>query len=342
MATSTPSRRLPGDWEQHRATVVAWPGRPSVWGPNLAQGRDETAHLIRSIARTEDVLIAVDPWHTDTLPADLRSHPRVLPLHLPLDDCWARDIAPMFVLDPQPIAVDFGFNAWGGKFSPYDNDNALGARLTHALEMNYEHADLVLEGGSITTDGAGTAIIVEPTVVNPNRNPGLSRSEVEEALRDTLGLTHVIWLPYGLLDDTDTDGHVDNVAVFVDPTTVLAQAPPSRHHPDAARLRANLAILEQARTADGRQLTVATVRPLPASRLDPARPSSYINIYPCTGQVLVPTVGDVKDDDEVGSLLTSLFPTRTISFTPADAIAYGGGGPHCMTMQIPTTKETAP
>jgi agmatine deiminase len=194
-----------------------------------------------------------------------------------------------------------------------------------------------LEGGSLSTNGLDTAIIVEGTVLNSNRNPGLDKAGAERMLRELLGIEVVIWLPYGLLGDSDTDGHVDNVAVFVSATKVLAQAPPGPNHPDAARLHANLAVLNRARTADGQSLEVIEVPWLPTSPLDPTRPCSYINIYPLNGQVLIPSVDDPKDE-EAAALISSLFPGRTPHLTSSAALAYGGGGPHCMTMQLPAPK----
>lgn len=328
-------RRLPAEWEFHSATVVAWPGRSTVWGQHLGLGRSETLELVQAIAKSESVIIAVDPAHSNSVNAGAHSN-RVEAVEIPLDDCWARDISPLFAVEDEGTltAVDFVFNAWGGKFSPHDRDAAFGAALSQHLDVSRHSIPLVFEGGSMTTDGQGTAIIVEPTVVNGNRNPDHTRGAVENLLHQELGITQVIWLPFGLLGDTDTDGHVDNVAVFCGPGRVLAQAPPLQTHPDADRLASNQRVLARARDASGRQLEVVDVPWLPVSPLDPHRPSSYINSYPTNESILVPVVGTASDEAAM-QLIATAFVGREPIAIPSSALSVGGGGPHCMTMQVP-------
>lgn len=335
MRTSTP-RRLPAEWEAHVATIVAWPGRSSVWEEHLQRAQAETLALANEIAKDERVLLAVNPARYEELVAqanDLTAE--VVPM--PLDDCWARDISPFFVFvegSNDLHAIDFAFNAWGEKFEPHDGDAAFGRAMSEHIGVDHELSDLVLEGGSITTDGAGTAIVVETSVLNQNRNPGRTRDEVEETLGALLGIETVIWLPFGLLGDTDTDGHVDNVAVFCAPARVLVQVAPNASHADAERMSANRIILNRSRDARGRQLDLVEVPWLPVSSLDKSRPCSYVNAYPTNRRILVPAVGD-DTDDKAAELLSEAFGWRPPVSIPSNALSYGGGGPHCMTMQIP-------
>ncbi len=337
MPTSTGDLGLcwPAEWEPHQSSLVAWPGRPEVWGPHLALGRRETLRLIAAIARTEPVVVAAPPDQAPLI-REQAGGLAVTVLEMPVDDCWARDIAPLFALSAagEVTAVDFRFNAWGGKFHPFDADADFGRRVASTLGYSCVRSDLVLEGGSLSVDGMGTALLVQDTVLNDNRNPGWTREAVEDALHATLGVERVIWLPYGLLDDTDTDGHVDNVAVFVGPSTVLCQAPPTAAHPDHDRLVANLAVLKSARTATGSQLDLVEVPWLPVTPLAADRPASYVNTYLSNGQALVPVVG-APSDDAACRLIEHALPMRKVVPVPARALSYGGGGAHCMTMQIP-------
>jgi agmatine deiminase len=338
MRTSTP-RRLPAEWEAHIATVVAWPGRLSVWEEHLQQGRAETLDLAKEIAIDERVVLAVDPAHYGDLVDQARDLNADV-VAIPLDDCWARDIAPVFVLVngiDKLHAIDFAFNAWGEKFEPYDGDASFGGAVSEHLGIAREASDLVLEGGSITTDGAGTAILVETSVLNQNRNPGRTRADVEQILGVHLGIETVIWLPYGLLGDTDTDGHVDNVAVYCAEGRVLVQSAPSARHPDAERMSANHSILTRARDARGRQLDLVEVPWLPVSTLDRSRPCSYVNVYPTNRRVLVPAVGS-DTDDKAAELVSEAFGGRPPVSVLSNALSFGGGGPHCMTMQIPASE----
>ena len=331
------ARRLPAEWETHASTVVAWPGRPQVWADRLHSGQDETCRLIEAVSKAEPVLVATNASQLDQVKACLGENPQVSVASIPLDDCWARDISPLFVVDTledSTVAVDFLFNAWGEKFQPHQADAAFGAALSSYLHLARTSVDLVLEGGSISTDGQGTAIIVETTVINTNRNPNHTKATIEEALRKNLSIEEVIWLPFGLLGDTDTDGHTDNVAVFCAPGRVLAQAPIGRLHPDNDRLAENLRRLRRARDVHGNQLEIVEIPWLPVSKMDGSRPCSYINSYPTNRSVLVPVTASDTDDralDVISQAFDDLPPVPITS----NALSYGGGGPHCMTMQVP-------
>ena len=284
------SRRWPPEWQPHRESIVIWPGRDEVWSPYLDIARAEVEALVTTIVGHEPVRLIVGP-RSEPPSRELAMSSGVTIHHLVSDDCWARDIAPLFVHEADAeVAVSLRFNSWGAKLKPYDDDAAFAERLATSLGLRTIQASFVGEGGAIEVDGEGTAIIVEPSVLNPNRNPARTRLAIECDLHDLLGITTVIWLPHGLIDDTDTDGHVDNVARFVRPATVLCQAA-GRNADDEARLQSNINRLRRSRDAAGRQLTVIEVPWLPYPDIADRRPASYCNFYIVNGGVVVPLVG---------------------------------------------------
>jgi agmatine deiminase len=267
-------------------------------------------------------------------------------VELAIDDSWIRDSGPIFVTsgavpDVAPgarrrAAVDFGFNGWGEKFLPYDRDDALPAALLAHLGVDRFEAPLVLEGGSISVDGEGTLITTEQCLLNPNRNPELDREQIEALLGEYLGAEKVIWLPHGLLEDRDTDGHVDNVAAFVAPGRVLLQtAPPGS--PNHERLAENLDCLRSASDARGRPIEVVELETLPATEVR-GLPGCvpYTNLYLANGALIVPVAGDDPDRDaEVLRMLASVYAPREVVPVPGRMLAEGGGGVHCITQQVP-------
>jgi agmatine deiminase len=260
-------------------------------------------------------------------------------VELPIDDSWVRDNGPVFVVadDGRRAGVDFRFNGWGDKFKPYDRDDALPRALLDRLGIERFEAPLVLEGGSIAVDGEGTLITTEQCLLNPNRNPALERADIERLLGEYLGVETVIWMPYGLIDDHDTDGHVDNVAAFARPGTVVLQTvsdPTSRDH---ERMSANREALAGARDARGRGIELIEIDVLPTTEVR-GRPGSvpYLNYYVANGAVFVPVVGDDADRDaDALARIGAAYPGREIVPVPGATLAEGGGGPHCITQQVP-------
>jgi agmatine deiminase len=318
---------------------MAWPVRAELWGDTLAEAKDEYAAVARAIAAFEPVLMVVPPGSA----AEVRDvcGAGVETLELGLDDSWMRDSGPIFVTatDGRRAGVDFRFNGWGEKFVPYDRDDAMNRALLAWLRIDRLEADLVLEGGSISVDGEGTLIATEQCLLHPSRNPSLSRADIEERLRRHLGIERVIWIAHGLLEDHDTDGHVDNVAQFVRPGVVLAQTVENAADPNHEPMAENLERLRAATDARGRRLEVIEVDLLPRTTV---RGSTgvvpYVNLYVADGVVVVPTCGDDPDRDaEVLGRLRSLYAPREVVGVPARALAEGGGGVHCITQQVPST-----
>ena len=260
---------------------------------------------------------------------------------MPIDDSWMRDSGPIFVTAPdgRRAGVDFRFNGWGEKFAPYDRDDAMNGPLLAHLGIDRLPADLVLEGGSISVDGEGTLIATEQCLLHPSRNPTLVREEIEERLRQHLGVDTVIWIANGLLEDHDTDGHVDNVAQFVAPGVVLAQTADDPADPNHEPMAENAERLRRATDARGRRLEVIELGVLPrtAVRGEPGV-VPYVNLYVANGVVVVPTCGDDPDRDrDVLARLETVYSGREVVGVPARMLAEGGGGVHCITQQVPAT-----
>src|SRR3954471_13765901 len=273
---------MPAEWADHERTLMAWPVRIDLWGDGLAQARRDYATIARAIAEFEPVLMVAPP--DSAAEARHRCGRGVEVVELPIDDSWIRDSGPIFLTggaesDGRRAAVDFGFNGWGGKFLPCDRDDALPAALLDHLGVDRFEAPLVLEGGSVTVDGEGTLITTEQCLLNPNRNPSLGRDQIEALLGDYLGVEKVIWLPHGLLEDRDTDGHVDNVAAFIEPGRVLLQtAPPD--DPNHERLAENAALLRAATDARGRSIDLFELDVLPTASVRGMRGCVlYTNLY---------------------------------------------------------------
>jgi agmatine deiminase len=250
---------------------------------------------------------------------------------IPIDDAWARDSGPIFVVDgARRAGVHFGFNAWGEKFHPYDDDAEFARRvLEHLGEERVDARDLVLEGGSIAVDGEGTLITTEQCLLHPSRNPSLSREEIEARLRSFLGIERVLWLGDGLVEDDDTDGHVDNICAFVEPGHVLLQTVSDEANPNFAAARDNA---ERLRAAG---LRVTELDVLPYVGWDgPPTVAPYVNFYICNGALIVPT-SDPETDEQALATLADLYPGREAIGVPGATLAIGGGGVHCITQQVP-------
>jgi agmatine deiminase len=333
---------VPSRTAEHARTFVSWPCRHDLWGGFLAEAEAEYAAVVAAIARYEPVTVIASPGVTPRLPAGTAFPIDVA--ELPIDDSWVRDNGPIFVVDGRGgvAAVHFGFNAWGGKYAPFADDAQLPARLAALLGMRVYDAPLVAEGGGLAFDGEGTLITTESVLLNPNRNPGLSREQVEEHLRAYLGIEKVIWLRGGLVEDRDTDGHSDNVVQFVRPGVVLVQMAPDHSNPNWDVLRDNRDRLANETDAAGRRLEVVEMPVLPYVDVGGERfVVPYTNYYPVNGGIVAPQVDEA--DDEVGfALLRELFGDREVVGAPSRLLAYGGGGIGCITQQLPAGLALVP
>jgi agmatine deiminase len=334
---------MPAEWAEHELTLMAWPARLELWGEGLAEAKAEYAGVARAIAAFEPVLMVTPEGGGQEVRDACGAGVEVI--ELAIDDSWMRDSGPIFVTAPggRRAGVDFRFNGWGEKFAPYDRDDAMNKPLLSHLGIDRLPAEFVLEGGSIAVDGEGSLIATEQCLLHPSRNPSLSRGEIEERLREHLGVDTVIWIASGLLEDHDTDGHVDNVAQFVAPGVVLAQTADDPSDPNHEPLAENVEQLRAAVDARGRRLEVIELGVLPRTTVR-GEPGvvPYVNLYVANGVVVVPTCGDDPDRDaEVLNRLRRLYGGREVVGVPGRMLAEGGGGVHCITQQVPACGSQA-
>jgi len=335
---------MPAEWEPHARTWMMWPCRPEPWGSGEGMLRARLAHsnVARAISGFEKVTMAVKPRDMDE--ARLMMGRGIEILEVEIDDSWARDAGPIFVTDGREgvAGVHWRFNAWGNKYIGFDNDAAFGRTVIEALDMRRYDGPMVLEGGSVCVDGEGTLITTEQCLLNANRNPNLTRQQIEERLALYLGVTRIIWLGEGLEDD-ETDGHVDNIACFAGPGRVMVYAPSESEGLNARVMRDNIARLKAARDARGRTLEIIEVpQPSPRERHDGRRlDMSYINFYFANYGIVMPSFDDPMDAVAL-EVMTKTFPDRRIVQVPALDIVEGGGGIHCITQQQPAGRPLRP
>lgn len=321
--------RMPAEWEPHAATFMEWPMRADLWGDRYGQACRDYAEVANAIAAFEPVVMVTDPSQVGAARALLSGAVEILPI--PIDDSWMRDNGPIFVVDGSGgvALVHFRFNSWGEKFLPYDKDAEVPRHVAAQLGMRRYEAPMVLEGGSFFVDGEGTLVTTEQCLLHPNRNPGMTREEIERTLRDYLGVSQVVWLGKGHSTDRDTDGHVDGVLQYVRPGVVMLLAPADPQDPDHEPGVENLRRLREARDARGRALEVITLDPGPPNGL------SYMNFYLPNGGVVVPVVGRPEEDGPALAQIAAAFPEREVVPVSGWTIHEGGGGPHCITQQLP-------
>ncbi|MFC5354674.1 agmatine deiminase family protein [Azospirillum himalayense] len=326
---------MPGEWERHTRCWMAWPCRPETW-PEGAFDAAAAAYtdVARAISRFEPVTMVCDP--ADVADASLACGPGVEILPLPISDSWIRDTGPSFVTDGkgQVAGVHWRFNAWGGNYPDSAKDQQVGRLMLEHLGLRRFEAPLVMEGGSFHVDGEGTLLTTEQCLLNPNRNPNLGKAEIEALLKEHLGISSVIWLGEGYQDD-ETDGHIDEIALFVKPGVVMAITTDDPGDANFKAFQDNLDRLKRARDAQGRELEVIPVRQ-PARRDENGvrLTLSYTNLYIANGGIVMPAFED-SADDEAFRIVRRAFPDREVVQIPALDIVSGGGGIHCITQQQP-------
>jgi agmatine deiminase len=295
-------------------------------------------NIIRAIAEFEPVTVVVNPEQLEEIRARLTGvQAECLPVAH--NDAWLRDNGPTFLLgqDGSLAGVNWGFNAWGGKYEPWDLDDAVAPAVLAYAGVRRFDAPLVMEGGSIHTDGEGTMISTEECLLNPNRNPGLTREQIEEELKRHTGIEKVIWLKRGLSGD-ETDGHVDNIACFAAPGKVILQVSDEPGDENTAITRENMAILSAAADAKGRPLEIIPIQQPPYREYNGNRLTlSYLNFYFVNGGIILPVFGgDAAETDRLAEeTLARTFPGRRIRTVDGMAIIKEGGNVHCTTQQMP-------
>jgi agmatine deiminase len=348
--------RMPAEFEPHDGCWMAWPERPDNWRLDAGPAQEAFAAVAEAIAVSEPVTMAASAGQFERCRAALS--PAIRVVEIATDDAWIRDTGPTFVVDGRGgrRGVDWVFNAWGGLegglYTPWERDDRVAARVLEIEGADRYRSPLVLEGGSIHVDGAGTVLTTEECLLNPNRNPELSRERIERALRDYLGAEKVIWLGRGVFED-ETDGHVDNLACFARPGTVLLTWADEEDDPQQAISREALDRLKGTTDAHGRSFEVVLL-PSPGPLLTTAEEAagvkaapgtqprhggdrlaaSYANFYLADSRVVMPLL-DERHDEEAAAVLRRCFPEREVVGVPAREILLGGGNVHCITQQVP-------
>jgi agmatine deiminase len=337
---------FPAEWGRHAATWISWPRPEGISFPGRYQECiDNVVEVIRAIARFEPVHLNVPNIDYEEI-VRARLAYRKVPArrirfhHIRTNECWTRDHGPAFVLRRrrgrmQAAIVDWGYNAWGGKYPPYDADDAVPTRVAEALGLGVFYPGIVMEGGAVDFNGAGTVMTTTSCLLNKNRNPHLRRPEIERHLKHYYGQRHVVWLGEGIAGD-DTDGHIDDLARFVDPRTIVIGIERNARDANYHVLREARRRLDRVRDQDGRPFTVVELpMPRPVVYRNQRLPATYMNFYFVNGAVLIPTFGDRRNDATAVSTLQRVLPQRTVVGVDCQALIWGLGAMHCLTQQQP-------
>ncbi len=336
---------MPPEWTPHAATWTSWPFDDALWEGQLDAVRDEFAGLVATIARFEPVVLNVRDDDTER-DARVRLGAANAPLtnitfhRVPLNDVWFRDNGPLFVVNPaQRVALtDWGFNAWGEKYRPWDDDDRAPVAVAETLHMKRFEVPIIMEGGSLELNSRGVCLSTRSCLLSPQRNPDLDESEIETALREVLGIKHLVWLAEGLEGD-HTDGHIDTIVRFCDDHTLVCAVAEDERDANFEPMQRNLTQLRSLRDHQGEPYRVLEL-PLPKTRFNFSGvrlPPTYANFYIGNGFVIVPQYGDPNDARAL-EILTPLFPGREVIGLPSRALITGGGSFHCVTQQQPTGK----
>jgi agmatine deiminase len=359
LLTSLPASdgfRMPAEFELHSKTWMLWPERPDNWRGGAIPAQSAFRDVAKAISKFEPVIMGVNPSQYEN--ARKMLSPQVQVVEIPNNDAWMRDCGPTFLINKSGIVrgIDWVFNAWGGLDSglyyPWDFDDAVPLKVLEYEGLDRYKAPIVLEGGSIHVDGEGTLVTTEECLLNPNRNPTLTKKEIEQVLSSYLKVSKIIWLGRGVFND-ETSGHVDNLCCFLKPGVVALTWTDDEYDPQYEISMDGLQRLESASDARGRKLIIHKIyQPKPVITTDfevhgvelypGTKPrtagdrmaASYINFYLCNGGAIVPTFNDPHDQNALDSL-QRLMPERMVVGVPAREILLGGGNIHCITQQQP-------
>lgn len=330
---------MPAEWTRHERTFMSWPVQESMVYPDdhecVCEGY---AQVVRAIAEFEPVSVLVNE---DDLALAQRhlDEPNIELIPIAHSDAWLRDNGPTFLVGPngELAGVNWKFNAWGGKYAPWDLDDEVAPQILERMGVRRFDAPVVMEGGSIHVDGEGTLLTTEECLLNVNRNPELSRNQIEEILKQFVNIEKIIWLGRGLAGD-ETDGHVDNVACFAAPGKVIIQTCDDPSDENYEISQENLRTLREAVDAKGRKLEIVELPQPPKSMFEESRLTlSYLNFYFVNGGIILPVFGGAAEetDREAARILAETFPDRRIRTVDGMAIIKEGGNVHCTTQQMP-------
>ncbi len=337
---------FPAEWRRHAATWISWPRPEGISFPGFYhRAIEDVVRVIGAIAAHEPVHLNVPNANYERLVRQMltaRGVPgrRVRVHHIATNECWTRDHGPAFVQRrrrgrTETAVVDWRFNAWGGKYPPWTADDAVPTEVARVLGLPVFHASLVMEGGAVDFNGAGTVLTTTSCLLHPNRNPGIPREAIERDLKAYYGQHHVVWLGEGIAGD-DTDGHIDDLARFIGERVVVAAVEDDPGDANYRVLRANRRALDRARDADGRAFEVVELpMPRPVVYEGMRLPATYVNFLFVNGALLVPTFGDRTRDRQALDRLQRALPRRRVVGVDCRALIWGLGAIHCLTQQQP-------
>ena len=336
---------MPAEWRRHDATWLTWPKDPETWPGRVPQVQEIFLQMMAALAPHEVVNLLVDDAGMEASVRARCTFAGAGNIHfhqIVTVDSWIRDYGPNFLISEQGTLAynDWTFNAWGNKYEELKRDNAIPSRLNSVLGAHRFAPGIVLEGGSIEVNGAGVVLTTEQCLLNRNRNPDLSRTEIEQYLKDFLGVAKVLWLGEGIVGD-DTDGHIDDIARFVAPNTILCAVEDDPADPNYEILQDNLERLARMTDANGNAFEIVTL-PMPGviagestdSRNLDRLPASYANFYIANGVVLTPVFGHANDARALEAI-ERLFPDRQVVGINCEPLVWGMGTIHCLTQQQP-------
>ena len=335
---------FPAEFAKHDAIWLSWPHKEESWPGKIATIYPSYCAFVKTVALTERVNINVGTDKMRQAAAKMLElagvdMSRVQFFLHPTNDAWCRDHGPSFLIrnnaeHPKAI-VDWNINAWGGKYPPYDLDDVIPTRIAEQLNLPIFYPEIIMEGGSVDFNGAGTVITSTCCLLNENRNPHLNQSQIEQYLGDYYGIEQVLWVSEGIVGD-DTDGHIDDTVRFVNEDTVLTAVESNVLSENFDLLQQNLKELKAMRLANGKQLNIVEL-PMPADVIYEGQllPASYANFYISNGHIIVPTY-QCKQDDQAMQIIQSCFPTRKVVGIDSTDIIWGLGSFHCLSQQEPS------
>jgi agmatine deiminase len=336
---------FPPEWHPHTGTWFSWPRPEGISFPDKYHTVPENlARIMREIAAREEVHINVPNGNYERIVKEqLKEHGcplrNIFFHHIKTNESWCRDHGPAFVLKArrgtQAAIVDWGFNAWGGKYPPFDDDDAVPTKIAEELKLPVFYPGIVMEGGSVDLNGAGTILTTKSCLLNKNRNPGLSKREIEDYLKAYYGQKHVAWLGEGIVGD-DTDGHVDDLARFISPAKIVTTIEDDPKDENYEILKDNRRRLDDLRDQDGQPFNIIEL-PMPGVvEHDGQRlPATYANFYFINGALLVPTYRHRKNDRRALEILQSHLPRHKVIAIDCVELIWGLGAIHCLTQQQP-------
>ena len=346
MQMQTPQQlgfHFPAEWEKHTATWLSWPHKVESWPGKIETIYDPYCEFIKNVSKGEEVCINVKDEKMQAfatkcltkLDVDLS---KIKFYHHPTNDAWCRDHGPAFLLNKKEnkkAIIDWGYNAWGNKYPPFDLDDVIPTLIGEKLGLEVFHPGIVMEGGSVEFNGTGTILTSTCCLLNENRNPHLNQQQIENYLIQYYGAEHILWVDEGIVGD-DTDGHIDDTVRFVNSDTVVAVIEENRTDENYKLLQHNLKALHKMRLQNGKQMNIIEL-PMPSAVIweDQRLPASYANFYISNHAVIVPTFRD-KNDDKALQIIADCFADRkTIGIDSRDVI-WGLGSWHCLSQQEPS------